>query len=47
MQRDVWRLLVEILDKKEASSRMEAAVAYLEISLPYETMNEFETAFSL
>lgn len=36
-----------ILDKKETTSPVEVAEAYSEISLQYETMNEFETAISL
>lgn len=36
-----------ILDKKERISPLEVADAYSEISLQYETMNEFETAISL
>ncbi|KAL3717326.1 hypothetical protein ACJRO7_008840 [Eucalyptus globulus] len=36
-----------ILDKKEAVSPIEVAEAYSEISMQYETMNEFETAISL
>ncbi|KAF5741889.1 putative kinesin light chain [Tripterygium wilfordii] len=36
-----------ILDKKEAVSPVEVAEAYSEISMQYETMNEFETAISL
>ncbi|CAK9150016.1 unnamed protein product [Ilex paraguariensis] len=36
-----------ILDKKEKSSPVEVAEAYMEISMQYETMNEFETAISL
>lgn len=36
-----------IFDKKEATSPVEAAEAYSEISMQYETMNEFETAISL
>lgn len=36
-----------ILDKREATSPLEVAEAYSEISIQYETMNEFETAISL
>lgn len=36
-----------ILDKKEAVSPLEVSEAYSEISMQYETMNEFETAISL
>nr|XP_043635567.1 protein KINESIN LIGHT CHAIN-RELATED 1 [Erigeron canadensis] len=36
-----------ILDKKEKSSPLAVAEAYMEISMQYETMNEFETAISL
>ncbi|KAK1558502.1 hypothetical protein Q3G72_003071 [Acer saccharum] len=36
-----------ILDKKEKVSPAEVADAYSEISMQYETMNEFETAISL
>lgn len=36
-----------ILDKKEKSSPLEVSEAYMEISMQYETMNEFETAISL
>ncbi|KAK8476142.1 hypothetical protein V6N13_020421 [Hibiscus sabdariffa] len=36
-----------ILDKKETVSPIEVAEAYSEISMQYETMNEFETAISL
>ncbi|KAI4301119.1 hypothetical protein L6164_034433 [Bauhinia variegata] len=36
-----------ILDKKERVSLVEVAEAYSEISMQYETMNEFETAISL
>ena len=36
-----------ILDKKETTSPVEVAEAYSEISMQYETMNEFETAISL
>ncbi|KAI6674901.1 hypothetical protein NL676_002807 [Syzygium grande] len=36
-----------ILDKKEAVSPIEVAEAYSEISMQYESMNEFETAISL
>ncbi|XP_015891395.2 protein KINESIN LIGHT CHAIN-RELATED 1 [Ziziphus jujuba] len=36
-----------ILDKKEKISPLEVADAYSEISMQYETMNEFETAISL
>ncbi|KAG5567437.1 hypothetical protein RHGRI_002850 [Rhododendron griersonianum] len=36
-----------ILDKKEATSPVEVAEAYIEISMQYEIMNEFETAISL
>ncbi|XVF21604.1 hypothetical protein REPUB_Repub12eG0104300 [Reevesia pubescens] len=36
-----------ILDKKEMVSPIEVAEAYSEISMQYETMNEFETAISL
>ncbi|XP_038899312.1 protein KINESIN LIGHT CHAIN-RELATED 1 [Benincasa hispida] len=36
-----------IFDKREATSPVEAAEAYSEISMQYETMNEFETAISL
>ncbi|CAA2959882.1 KINESIN LIGHT CHAIN-RELATED 1 [Olea europaea subsp. europaea] len=35
-----------ILDKKESSS-LNVAEAFMEISMQYETMNEFETAISL
>lgn len=36
-----------ILDKKEAVSPIEVAEAYSEISMQYESINEFETAISL
>ncbi|KAL6978667.1 hypothetical protein U1Q18_020332 [Sarracenia purpurea var. burkii] len=36
-----------ILDKKEATSPLEVAEAYMEISMQYETMNEFEIAITL
>ncbi|XP_022886459.1 protein KINESIN LIGHT CHAIN-RELATED 1-like isoform X1 [Olea europaea var. sylvestris] len=36
-----------ILDKKESSSPLNVAEAFMEISMQYETMNEFETAISL
>ncbi|KAJ7977262.1 Kinesin light chain 3 [Quillaja saponaria] len=36
-----------ILDKKETISPVEVAEAYSEISMQYETMNDFETAISL
>ena len=36
-----------ILDKRERISLVEVAEAYSEISMQYETMNEFETAISL
>ncbi|XP_052169898.1 protein KINESIN LIGHT CHAIN-RELATED 1 [Diospyros lotus] len=36
-----------ILDKKEATSPVEVSEAYMEISMQYETMNEFETAITL
>ncbi|KAF8394289.1 hypothetical protein HHK36_020495 [Tetracentron sinense] len=36
-----------ILDKKETVSPGEVAEAYMEVSMLYETMNEFETAISL
>ncbi|XP_027151617.1 protein KINESIN LIGHT CHAIN-RELATED 1 [Coffea eugenioides] len=36
-----------ILDKKEATSPIAVAEAFMEISMQYETMNEFETAISL
>lgn len=36
-----------ILDKREQISPVEVAEAYSEISMQYETMNEFETAISL
>lgn len=36
-----------ILDKRERISPVEVAEAYSEISMQYETMNEFETAISL
>uniref|UniRef100_A0A2N9IKA4 MalT-like TPR region domain-containing protein n=1 Tax=Fagus sylvatica TaxID=28930 RepID=A0A2N9IKA4_FAGSY len=36
-----------ILGKKETTSPVEVAEAYSEISMQYETMNEFETAISL
>ncbi|XP_057965734.1 protein KINESIN LIGHT CHAIN-RELATED 1 [Malania oleifera] len=36
-----------ILDKKETVSPLEVSEAYMEISMQYETMNEFETAISL
>lgn len=36
-----------ILDKKEAISPLLVSEAYMEISMQYETMNEFETAISL
>ncbi|GJW59198.1 kinesin light chain-related protein 1 [Tanacetum coccineum] len=36
-----------ILDKKEKSSPSEVSEAYMEISMQYESMNEFETAISL
>lgn len=36
-----------ILDKKEIISQLEVSEAYIEISMQYETMNEFETAISL
>lgn len=36
-----------ILDKKEKSKPLEVSEAYMEISMQYETMNEFETAISL
>ncbi|KAL7202655.1 hypothetical protein ACSBR1_034178 [Camellia fascicularis] len=36
-----------ILDKKEATSPVEVSEAYMEISMQYETMNEFETAIAL
>jgi len=36
-----------ILDKKEKSSPLEVSETYMEISMQYETMNEFETAISL
>lgn len=36
-----------ILEKKERSSPLEVSEAYMEISMQYETMNEFETAISL
>ncbi|KAE8692194.1 RING-H2 finger protein ATL16-like [Hibiscus syriacus] len=36
-----------ILDKKETVSPIEVAEAYSEISMQYESMNEFETAISL
>ena len=36
-----------VLDKREALSPVEVAEAYMEISMQYETMNEFETAISL
>ncbi|KAL2934746.1 Protein KINESIN LIGHT CHAIN-RELATED 2 [Bienertia sinuspersici] len=36
-----------ILDKKENSKPLEVSEAYMEISMQYETMNEFETAISL
>ncbi|CAI9107659.1 OLC1v1007067C1 [Oldenlandia corymbosa var. corymbosa] len=37
----------EIYNKKEAASPVAVAEAYMEISMQYETMNEFETAISL
>ncbi|GFZ13544.1 tetratricopeptide repeat (TPR)-like superfamily protein [Actinidia rufa] len=36
-----------ILDKKEDAFSVEVAEAYMEISMQYETMNEFETAITL
>lgn len=36
-----------VLDKREMVSPAEVAEAYMEISMQYETMNEFETAISL
>ena len=36
-----------VLDKREMVSPVEVAEAYMEISMQYETMNEFETAISL
>lgn len=36
-----------ILDKKEIAKPLEVSEAYMEISMQYETMNEFETAISL
>ncbi|XP_050363391.1 protein KINESIN LIGHT CHAIN-RELATED 1 [Argentina anserina] len=36
-----------ILDKKERTTPVDVAEAYSEISMQYETMNEFETAISL
>nr|GMD71110.1 protein KINESIN LIGHT CHAIN-RELATED 1 [Ipomoea batatas] len=36
-----------ILGKKESSSPIEVSEAYMEISMQYETMDEFETAISL
>ncbi|GFZ13524.1 tetratricopeptide repeat (TPR)-like superfamily protein [Actinidia rufa] len=36
-----------ILDKKEDAFSIEVAEAYMEISMQYETMNEFETAITL
>ncbi|KAL2556854.1 Tetratricopeptide repeat (TPR)-like superfamily protein [Forsythia ovata] len=36
-----------ILDKKEKSSPLNVAESFMEISMQYETMNEFETAISL
>ncbi|PRQ25876.1 putative acetyltransferase A, auxiliary subunit [Rosa chinensis] len=36
-----------ILDKKERAAPVDVAEAYSEISMQYETMNEFETAISL
>lgn len=36
-----------ILNKKESASPVEVSEAYMEISMQYETMNEFETAISL
>ncbi|KAJ0742474.1 putative tetratricopeptide-like helical domain superfamily [Helianthus annuus] len=36
-----------ILEKKERSSPLEVSEAYMEISMQYEQMNEFETAISL
>ncbi|XP_023733400.1 protein KINESIN LIGHT CHAIN-RELATED 1 [Lactuca sativa] len=36
-----------ILEKKERSSPLEVSEAYMEISMQYETINEFETAISL
>ncbi|KAI3760168.1 hypothetical protein L1987_50559 [Smallanthus sonchifolius] len=36
-----------ILDKMEKSSPLEVSEAYMEISMQYEAMNEFETAISL
>nr|GMD73058.1 protein KINESIN LIGHT CHAIN-RELATED 1 [Ipomoea batatas] len=36
-----------ILGKKESSSPVEVSEAYMEISMQYETMDEFETAISL
>ncbi|KAK9067552.1 hypothetical protein SSX86_011663 [Deinandra increscens subsp. villosa] len=36
-----------ILDKKEKSNPLEVSEAYMEISMQYETMNEFEAAISL
>ncbi|KAK2989505.1 hypothetical protein RJ640_019604 [Escallonia rubra] len=36
-----------ILGKKELNSPLEVSEAYMEISMQYETMNEFETAISL
>ncbi|XP_059660371.1 protein KINESIN LIGHT CHAIN-RELATED 1 [Cornus florida] len=36
-----------ILDKKETTSPKEVADAYVEISMQYETMNEFDTAIKL
>jgi len=36
-----------ILDKKEMAKPLEVSEAYMEISMQYETMNEFDTAISL
>ncbi|KAL0459415.1 UNVERIFIED_CONTAM: protein KINESIN LIGHT CHAIN-RELATED 2 [Sesamum latifolium] len=47
MQRGVWRLPVEFLRRKERSSPLVVAEAFMEISMQYEAMNEFETAISL
>ncbi|XP_023549125.1 protein KINESIN LIGHT CHAIN-RELATED 1 [Cucurbita pepo subsp. pepo] len=40
-------IATRIFDKKEAASPVAAAEAYSEISMQYESMNEFETAISL
>ncbi|XP_074316660.1 protein KINESIN LIGHT CHAIN-RELATED 2-like isoform X2 [Silene latifolia] len=42
-----FEIACSVLNKKEKSKQLEVSEAYTEISMQYETMNEFETAISL